>query len=431
LATTTKPGTSGSERSSVKTRATVPGFSSRWFLLGVLTLFSTFGAATVWWGFTAYYDPLIEEFGWSHTEVSFSAALQATESGLGAIFAGLLFQRLGARKIVIGGALLMTFGFLLLSRVSNLPTFYLSYVLLGLGVTTSGSAVMLPIISRRFQDRVALSFGLFSVSGGAGGFALPFIAKLLDSIGFRKTFVIFALVAFVLGLGVATVLQDAKQPSWPAPGEKALSARNTRSSSLEKPRFREMLRSRVLWVLIAFFVAHFIALQMLTAHVMPFLESIGYGRGTAARMAMAVPALSLVGRIGFGWIGERFNHLYVIAGAVFLSAVALGGLAITAPGMAVMFFLGLFAVSHGLLVPGRATILADYFEASYFAAMLGFMVGIGSFAGMLGPVGGGWLYDLTGTYRTPLLISSAALLVAASLLISSSQLRDRLSMQEK
>jgi MFS family permease len=65
---------------------------------------------------------------------------------------------------------------------------------------------------------------------------------------------------------------------------------------------------------------------MLTAsavvtHIMPYLDSLGIPRGTAGLVAGAVALCSIIGRFGFGWLGDLFDKRFVMA-CSFLSLAA-------------------------------------------------------------------------------------------------------------
>ena len=56
---------------------------------------------TAFFGFTAFFEPIVAEFGWTYTQVSFIAAIRGLEMGIFAPIVGLLVDRWGPRKLVL------------------------------------------------------------------------------------------------------------------------------------------------------------------------------------------------------------------------------------------------------------------------------------------------------------------------------------------
>ena len=68
-----------------------------WWIVILAFVTTAYGGATVWYGFTAFFDPLIEEFAWSYTAISLAASLRGAESGLIDVVIGFLVDRFSIR----------------------------------------------------------------------------------------------------------------------------------------------------------------------------------------------------------------------------------------------------------------------------------------------------------------------------------------------
>ena len=112
-----------------------------WWIVILVFFAGVFGGATIWYGFTAYFDPLINEFGWSYTAISIAASLRSAEVGLLDAPVGFLIDRWGSRRIVFVSSILVCIGFLMLSRVNSLTTFYIAFAIIACGATGFGSVV--------------------------------------------------------------------------------------------------------------------------------------------------------------------------------------------------------------------------------------------------------------------------------------------------
>jgi hypothetical protein len=57
-------------------------------------------SGTFYIGFTAFFDPLRNHFGWSSARTALGVSLQRLESGIAAPLIGYLFDRVGPRKLI-------------------------------------------------------------------------------------------------------------------------------------------------------------------------------------------------------------------------------------------------------------------------------------------------------------------------------------------
>jgi MFS family permease len=62
-------------------------------------------------------------------------------------------------------------------------------------------------------------------------------------------------------------------------------------------------------------------------------------------------------------------------------------------------FLFLFSPSFGGTMVLRGTILREYFGSESFGKMIGFVMGVASFGGVIGPTLAGWVFDSLGNYQ--------------------------------
>ena len=87
------------------------------------------------YGFSALFDPIIEEFGWSRALTSVAFALQQGESGIAAPIVGVLVDKMGPRRIVIVGGVIYGVGFLLLGYIGGLWMFYVMFLVISVGAS--------------------------------------------------------------------------------------------------------------------------------------------------------------------------------------------------------------------------------------------------------------------------------------------------------
>ena len=71
-----------------------------WYVVGACCFIMMYGSGAISLGFTAIFEPLVDEFGWSHTQIAFAASLRGLERGLLGPVAGVLSDRWGPNFVV-------------------------------------------------------------------------------------------------------------------------------------------------------------------------------------------------------------------------------------------------------------------------------------------------------------------------------------------
>ena len=126
-----------------------------WWIVLAGFMISLYVGSVVFFGLTAFVEPIIHEFGWSYTQVSFASSLRGLEMGLFAPLVGFLVDRFGSRKLVFLGIIVIGLGLILLSRTQSLFMFYGAYVLIAFGAGGCTSVVLMVAIANWFNRNIA------------------------------------------------------------------------------------------------------------------------------------------------------------------------------------------------------------------------------------------------------------------------------------
>ena len=143
------------------------------------------------------------------------------------------------------------------------------------------------------------------------------------------------------------------------------------------------------------------AVNAVVTHIMPYLSSIGISRVVSSYMASATPVTSIIGRLGFGWLGDRYDKKLVSATgfAMMASGLILFGLVPTVGMWLLVPFTIIFGIGWGGVVPLRPALLREYFGRSHFGTILGFAFGVMMVGVIVGAPLAGWAFDTWGTYQ--------------------------------
>ena len=88
-----------------------------WWIVVAAFIIILFIAGSMFQNFTAYFEQIANEFGWSYAEVSLGFSLRSMAMGLLAPIVGLLVDRFGPRRLIFIGAIITASSIFLLSKL--------------------------------------------------------------------------------------------------------------------------------------------------------------------------------------------------------------------------------------------------------------------------------------------------------------------------
>lgn len=404
-----------------------------WYVVGASLLTALYVGGAVFYGFTTVFEPIANEMGWSYTRIALGPSLLGVEAGLLAPLLGVFADRWGPRRLISGGAVLTASGLFLLSRTTSLGMFYGALALMAVGISCCTMTVLMTAVTNWFHRRVGLASGI-AVSGfGFGGLLIPVMVKLIDVYDWRTTLTILAVGMVVLILPLSLLFRHkpeqygyAPDGAVPQPPNSDGSIPPVQSVDVDvEIRVRTALKSRTFWQLALAYTVQVLLVSSIVTHVMPYLSSIGIGRSMATVVATAVPLISIVGRFGLGWLGDRVNRR--VMAAVAFGMMGLGSLCFALAGTAgtwlLVFFLLLFGIGYGGGNSLRPSLGREYFGRASFGTIFGLIIGVNMLGGLSGPPLAGWVYDTWGTYRSTWFVFAGLAVVALCLVVSTRPLK--------
>ena len=196
------------------------------------------------------------------------------------------------------------------------------------------------------------------------------------------------------------------------PGLRAAGRDEVRDAS-----FQEGLRSRAFWVIVAVLFLSSISQNGAMTHLSALLTDRGVSASGAAFAVSVMGAASLLGRIGTGWLLDRFFAPRVSFWLLGFSA--LGVFLLSGARSLVVGSLGAALIGVGM--GGEADIipylLSKYFGLRSFSTLYGFTWTAYALAAALGPVLMGRAFDAAGSYDVFLTQLSVVTLAAGGLMM--------------
>ena len=393
-----------------------------WWIVGACFLIAFYVSSVIFYGFTVFFDPLVREFNWSYTKISFASSLRGLETGILAPVIGYFVDRLGSRKLLLAGTITVGAGLILMSYTQSLLMFYAAMALISFGAGGCTSVVTMTAVARWFRKNIGKAMGIMSAGFGASGLMLPLIVWLVDTYGWRTALIILGLGMWLLGIPMALIVRDSP---WQygylpdgMPPEKPV-AKSPPPNTEYSPPIREIVRDRSFIFINLAEAARFMVLASVVIHIMPHLTNAGISRANAGMIAAAIPLVSIIGRFAFGWLGDIFDKRHITSLAFFLMAMGMSALIFVDRDLGLYLFLLSFPAGFGGLSVLRGTILREYYGPNAFGTSMGIMMGFAAAGGIIGPTLTGWVFDTTGNYRLVWLGYALLLLLAIAFILKS------------
>ena len=367
-----------------------------------LALFAIVGIAL--YGLPFFYDFMVRDFGWSRAQVTSGNALSKLLVGpLFGFLAGWMVDRFGPRRLMVGGILLAGVALVGLGMIRTLAGFYVFYLCNALGYMCGGPLPNQVLLTRWFTAARGRAMGFAYLGIGIGGALVPFMAVwLTGAVGWQGALQALGALIVVAALPLALVVRE----SPPAPGGGAAGLQ-TLTSSPPPPAasVAPVFRAPMFYLLLVGSMCSIGAVGGTNQHLKLFLSlDRGFTQAAAARIASLVLASSLVGRLGMGWLADRFPKKYVMLLIYLLVATAIPLLLVGGAGGEGGGWLYLFAVVFGLGLGGEYLVIplmaAELFGLRVLGRVMGVVLTADGVAEALAPVLVGRMRDVTGSYVT-------------------------------
>lgn len=365
----------------------------RWLYLALgVGLLLCLGLIYAWSVFRA---PLEAEFGWSKAQTSVTFSISMMMFCLGGLASGMITGRKGPRFTLAGCALFLFTGFAMASRIHTLPGIYVSYGgFCGFGVGLGYNATISTIM-RWFPDKQGLVSGVTLMGFGFGGMLLGTLgAGLITALGWRPTFLIFAVAFAAIMLLGAALLRTAEDAF-----VEAVATGGKKKDAVEELPWRDMLRRRNFWICFLWAVILSAAGLAIINESTPYAASFVDGDLTrAAAIAGSVSIANGVGRVLSGQLFDAAGYrttmlsvsvLYAAASAALIVSLQTGSLPVL---MAAFLLVGL---AYGGVPPMNSAFVAYFFGRRHYALNFSIINMNLIAASYLGPLCGGGSYMTT------------------------------------
>jgi MFS family permease len=407
-----------------------------WFIVaaGIVSYALGYGAR---YSFSVIFPALLTEFRWPRDTTAFMLSVHLLVYGVVAPLAGNLVDRIGPRKTMASGTILLSLGLLLSGWGSQPWHFYLSFgVLTGAGLCLIGAVPFTTVLRNWFETKRGLAFSLLFCGAGAAFAWYPVIAFLIDSTGWQNTFMIEGVV--LCGLMLPLIILVIRYH----PREKGLLSDNS-AQAIDNSTASEMgsalivdrawaavdwtlpnaIRTHRFWLLcLSSFSMWGITQHIMVAHHVAFATDLGYSRIYASSVLSLFGIFFAFGSLA-AFVSDRIGreNTMIIGTVIGISGIlVLLFLKNTSDSWMLYYYAIAFGFSNGVSAPTIAATTTDIFQGPRVGATLGFVWLSFAVGGAIGPWLGGWLFEFGQSYEPAFLTAAGWHAIAGAALWGSS-----------
>ena len=373
----------------------LPAASGRWLFVVIgLVMNVCLGAV---YAYSIFLGPVKNAFNVSASMANLPFMVFLSFFAILMFFGGRIMEKLGPRKLIIIGSIIVGLGWMLSSFAPNIWILTLTYgVIAGSGV---GLVYGCPVATaaRWFPDKKGLAVGLMLAGFGGSALITGKIASLMiPAVGLQSTFlyfgIVFGIVLVVLGLPFRFPVAGWKPAGW-APAAGSVAAADFMPA--------DMVKTPTYWGLFLCFMIGSIAGLMAIGISKPVgSEIIKITGETAATLVGVFACFNAIGRPLFGFITDKLTARY--ATMINLAIILLVSILMIKAGegdtnLYVISFVGFWLCLGGWLAIAPAA-TATFFGLKNYARNYGvvfFAYGLGA---IIGGVISGQAKDVFGTY---------------------------------
>lgn len=336
--------------------------------------------------------PASKELGIAISDFALAVSVQQVAWGLSQPIAGVFADKYGTRWVALVGSVMYALGIWLTATAqSALPIVVGAGVLIGIALACTTSGITANIAARVVEPgRRTLAFGIVSAAGSVGTMVTaPIAAYLLNADGWRTAAWSFVIIALAM-LPAAWI------------GSRADKLPNTLSSDRDLTLWNALDEARrhtgYVVMSIAFFVCG-LQLVFLTTHLPTYLAQCGMDASYSAVALMLIGGFNILSSWLFGWLGDKYPKRLLLGAIYLLRSVALflffafppTPLSVVLFGAAMgTLWLGVIPLVNGLVV--------QIFGLRFLSTLTGIAFLSHQAGSFLGAWGGGYLFDLMGSY---------------------------------
>jgi sugar phosphate permease len=253
-----------------------------WYIVAAALVLTTFSSMMFVYGFTAFMDPIATTFAWSIAQVSLASSIRGLEGGTLDPIIGAIADRWPAKRLMIVGSIIVSFGIFFLSRTTSLWMFYGGFLIVGLGSSIGIHIVPATVVARWFRRNIGKANGVLAMGFALGWLFVPMLTRLIDTYGWQNTLMYMSVAILLLGIPLSFVFRDRPEDYGMLPDGAPLDADKAVAVETHEDDpdigIRDALKMRIFWFMGIAAMFQIIAMQAVNIHIMTYMGSLGMDR---------------------------------------------------------------------------------------------------------------------------------------------------------
>ena len=370
-------------------------------LLGMTVLLVSNGLVVT--GLTVFDESLLKEFGWSRGQLKLRDLITLVLAGWMAPFLGAVIDRVGPRKLILAGLVLLSILYAAYANIQSLAHIYLIHVGFAVVLVAAGLNVVVIFVSQWFHSNRGTAIGIALVGTSLSGMVFPKLGvHMMQSMDWRTAFLWQAAVPLVAML-VVYLFARSPRPGGILPwgADKMVAATGAAPVGVGgRPdlTYSQALRTRTFWALSITAMATFFSIMAASANLFLHMRDLGFTPQQAGNGLGVMFGLAMVGKFVFGMLGDLFPAKRVLL--FNLAIMAAGALILmTMRADLIWYALILFGLGWGGLYTMIQLLAVNFFGLSAAGKILGTITLLDATTAGLGIWLAARIFDVTGSYK--------------------------------
>jgi MFS family permease len=351
-----------------------------------------------------FITPMTDDLHWTRSVFALSFALQNLLWGAGQPVAGMIADRFGSMKTIVGGAIIYAGSLVLMATWHDPLVYNFMGVLLGIGFSGCSLSIVLAAISKSVPaEKRGLALGIAMAGGSFGQLAIPPISQaLIGGLGWLPALLILAGGSAMM---VPLALAFSKVPTKTDDGSQDQNVGQA---------VREALGTWSFWCLsFGFFICGF-HVAFIQTHLPAIVSGAGLPSIVGAWGLAIVGASNMVGTYLSGYLSGRMPKRYLLSAIYTIRGIIIAIFMVTPISE---FSIFAFTASLGVVwlstVPPTTGIVTQMFGLRWSSTLFGFPFLSHQIGAFFGAWLGGYIFDHTGSYQLMWQISVGLAVFAA------------------
>ena len=358
-------------------------------------------------------------------ELKWKDAITLWSTAVFAYVAGTIIDRIGVRKLMMSGLLILSATFYFYAQANSLMDMYIIHIFQGMVLSMSGMVINVILISKWFNNNRGLAIGVLLAGTSVGNGIFPQINTYLLTVSdgdWRQVMLWLSLIPLVY---IPVIFAFIKESPQDLTTQEYNDDSNEFISSSTQSGFtlKETLSTANFWFLSIMAFCTFYSILAMIGHVFLMLDGEGYSPQVSATGVSIIFIGGFIGKVISGKLAEMIGRKLVLMGGVtmmLLGSILLVSAIFYKNPLLIWIGLTLYGTGWGGLYTLIQLLVADLFGLIAIGKIMGVINIIDTIGGGLGPLVTAVIYDSTQNYLMPFLLICALLTIA---LVSSSMLK--------